>query len=465
MRGETSNYRNVNENPCSMCMPIGAILPFKGIEKAMVIIHGSQGCCTYMRRHIAEHFNEPIDVGSSSLNEKGTIYGGEKNLKQAMDNVIKVYNPSLVGVLTTCLAETIGEDIDRITREYLKERGGKDLNVVTVPTPGYRESHSEGYFLAVKRIIARLAQKTEKHPKINIIVPNISPADIREIKRILALMQIEYTLIPDFSVTLDRPFSKQYQKLPDGGTGLKDIAGMPGAVATLQMGLTVEDDISPGKFLETEYGVPLYNLPLPIGIENTDQFIKVLEYMTGNSIPESLELERGRLLDCMIDSHKYNSEGRSIIFGEPELVYAMVRTCTENGIAPVVVATGSNKTAKLERLLDTVLNGLHQSLVLCATDFASIREKSREMGANIAIGHSDGRYLTEREGIPLVRIGFPIHDRVGGQRLLSVGYVGTTMLLDRITNTLLERKYSNYRENMYERFYMGYDGEELCRES
>jgi len=52
-------------------------------------------------------------------------------------------------------------------------------------------------------------------------------------------------------------------------------------------------------------------------------------------------------------------------------------------------------------------------------------------------------------------VGFPIHDRVGGQRLLSVGYTGTTQFLDRITNTLLENKYRTYRTDMYNRYYRG----------
>lgn len=158
-------------------------------------------------------------------------------------------------------------------------------------------------------------------------------------------------------------------------------------------------------------------------------------------------------MDAMIDSHKYNFQGKSVIFGEPELVYAISKTCLENGVFPVVVATGS-KTAKLSEALAPKLAEVDCSaLVIKETDFNRIREKSVELGANIAIGHSDGRYLTEKAGIPLVRMGFPIHDRVGGQRLLSVGYTGTTMFLDRITNTLLENKLNNYRSSMYEKFY------------
>ena len=448
-----THYKNTKINPCNMCMPMGGILPFKGLEKSMVILHGSQGCSTYMRRHIAEHFNEPIDVGSSSLNEKGTVYGGEENLKKGLDNLIKVYQPKVVGVLTTCLAETIGEDIDRITAKYLQEKGIKNFPIITVPTPGYGDSHTEGYWLAVRRIVESLATKIKKHRKVNVIVPNISPADVREIKRLLDLMKIKYTLLPDFSDTLDRPFERPYKKIPDGGTKLKDIAAMAGAPATIQLGLTVYENLSPGHYLEEKFGVPLYNVPIPIGLENTDKFINTLKQISGYDLPESLQMERGRLLDGMIDSHKYNFQGRSVIYGEPELAYAVSKTCLENGIYPVLVATGSKNSRLVELLEPHLARDVVDTLVIKETDFNRIRELSIEKGANIAIGSSDGKYLTEKAGIPLVRIGFPIHDRVGGQRLLSVGYTGTLMFLDRITNTLLENKLKNYRQTTYDKFY------------
>jgi len=456
MDNKNDAYRNVNENPCNMCMPMGGILPFKGVEQGMVIIHGSQGCSTYMRRHIAEHFNEPIDVASSSMNEKETILGGENNLKKGLDNLIKVYQPKLIGILTTCLAETIGEDIDRIVLDYVQERG-LDLPIVTVPTPGYGGSHTEGYFLAVKNMIAKLARPTKRHTKINILVPHLSPADIREIKRILQLMQVEYTICPDFSDTLDRPITKPYKKMPEGGTRIEDIAAMPGAPATIQIGVAIDERSSAGKYLADKFEVPLYQVPIPTGIESTDTFINLLQQLTGRDIPESLVMERGRLLDCMVDSHKYNFQGRSVIFGEPDQVYANTRMCVENGIFPVVVATGS-KNDKLAVLLKDLFEQCpHEVKFLNKTDFAEIRAESAKLKANVAIGHSDGRYLTEREGIPLIRVGFPIHDRVGGQRLLSVGYTGTTMFLDRITNTLLENKYRNYRNNIYDKFFQDSD--------
>jgi nitrogenase molybdenum-iron protein NifN len=41
--------------------------------------------------------------------------------------------------------------------------------------------------------------------------------------------------------------------------------------------------------------------------------------------------------------------------------------------------------------------------------------------------------------VPLLRVGFPIHDRFGAQRVLHVGYRGTQVLLDRIVNAVLEK--------------------------
>lgn len=450
---EKTNYKNVAENPCHMCMPMGGVLAFKGIENSMVLVHGSQGCSTYMRLHTVGHFNEPVDIASSSLNEKGTVYGGESSLRKGLDNVIKVYQPQLIGVLTTCLAETIGEDIEGVTARYLQEKGLNNLAIIPVPTPGYGGSHSEGYWTAVKTVLTGLVEKNKKHQKINIIVPNLSPADIREIKRLLKIMGINYTLLPDISDTLDRPYSKVYTKIPAGGTKVEDIRKMGGAIATIQFGFTVEEELSPGQYLKEKFAVPLYNLPLPMGIRNTDLFIKTLQEISGEEVPDSLLQERGRLQDCMVDSHKYNMEGRSVIFGEPELVYGITSVCLENGVYPAVIATGSG-SKKMKQLLEPQLSKLAKpAQVLTEGDFMEIAQECGLKGVNLAIGHSGGKFLTEKHGLPLVRIGFPIHDRMGGSRILSLGYNGTINFLDRLTNTLLERKLSTYRQACYDKYY------------
>jgi nitrogenase molybdenum-iron protein NifN len=448
-----SRVKQVSENQCHMCMPLGAVIALKGVEGMMVLVHGSQGCSTYMRLANVEHFNEPVDIASSSLNEKQTIYGGEANLHKAMDNVIRVYRPQVIGVVTTCLSETIGDDVRGMVKKYLVNRPELKVDVVPVSTPSYAGGHAEGYWAACRALLQHYTVPTDKHDGINVIAPHVSPADLRGIKRILGLMGLKYVLLPDYSLTLDRPYGGRYLKIPPGGTATRDIACMGGAKATIQFGLTCPEELSPGRLLEKDYGVPLINLPLPIGMVNTDRFVHELRELSGEQVPEQLELERGWLLDAMADSHKFNAEGRPAVYGEPELVLALTSMCAENGAPPPVIATGSNIDG-LRDLVQPLLKSADRAPVMVGeADFAAIDSACLRTGVNVALGHSGGKFLTEKRGIPVIRVGYPINDRVGGQRMLSVGYDGTLSLLDRFTNTLLESKYSTYRQKKKEELY------------
>lgn len=434
-----------------MCMPMGAVMAFKGIEKSIVLLHGSQGCSTYIRRHMAGHFNEPIDIASSSLNEEGTVYGGESNLNKALKNVIKLYDPKIIGVATTCLAETIGEDIKRITSEFAEAEELKDIQIVPVSTPGYGGTQFEGYFAALTAIVKKLAKNSKSNKKINIITNSLNPGDIRNIKSMLEAFNIDYILLPDVSITLDTPYFKEFKRIPEGGTAIKDASMMTGATATIEIGLTVPENISPGKYLLDTYNIPLYRCAIPLGIENTDDFVNLLSTVSGISVPKAIIEERGRLLDGMVDSHKHNAQGRAVIYGEPEQVLAVTKVCCENGIMPVLISTGSQSTLLKQQL--SYINTDEKPLIIDDTNFETIQKYARELNSNILIGNSDGKVITEKEGIPLVRMGFPIHDRVGGQRLVYTGYNGTLRLLDDITNTLLEDKYAKYRKLIFDKYY------------
>jgi len=452
----TRNYVNLNVNPCKMCMPMGGSLALKGIEGSMTIIHGSQGCSTYIRRHISAHYNEPVDIASSSLTEQGTVYGGRTNLFKGIKNIIELYNPKVVGVLTSCLAETIGEDIARMIKEFKEEGYFKKLDIIPINTPGYAATHYEGYYHSIKEILKYYVAEEANNDSINIIVGSLSPGDIREIKWILEAFGIsEYTLLPDISDTLDAPYKRNYTKIPEGGTKIEDIKKMGGAIATIELGNMVPEQYSPGRWLEENFQVPFYSCPIPIGLKNTDRFIKLIATLTGKNIPISLKKARGRMLDAMIDSHKYNKEGKAAVFGNPDILYGITSLCSENGIEPKIIATGAKINDTYKYLIQKIQNDENKEnrLIIDNTDFQTIQSLLKDININILIGNSDGKFITEKEGVPLVRIGFPIHDHIGAQRNVSIGYEGSLRLLDQITNILLDQKHNTYRENMYNTYY------------
>lgn len=460
MKTEIKPLVNLNTNPCKMCMPLGAVTALYGIRGCMSILHGSQGCSTYIRRHMATHYNEPVDIASSSLTENGTVYGGETNLKKGLKNLIEIYKPSVIGVPTTCLAETIGEDIPRIIYNFYEEYPEyKDIVIIPVNSAGYGGTQFEGYFKALYHIVSEIPMKKEKNKKINVITSYISPADTRFLKETFRLFELEVILLPDLSENLDGGFKEVYHKLPDGGTPIEDIKEMAGAVITLEL-CNIKIDKSPGKYLEEKYGVPYKRLNLPSGLRDTDLFYKELSRLSGKEISEEINKQRSRYLDSMIDSHKYNSEGRAVVFGEPDQIISIVRLCQENGIVPVAVATGS-VCPDLSHYVEAEVKKAAQNYLISDyeikddADFKEIEYMAVRNKANVMIGNSDGRRIEHSLGIPLIRRGFPIHDRVGGQRLKLLGFEGSLSLLDEITNAVLSRKETGFREEVYNKYYKG----------
>ena len=113
---QSKNFTSTR-NACKLCTPLGACLAFRGVEGCIPFLHGSQGCSTYIRRYLISHFREPIDIASSNFHEESAIFGGSKNFTQGALNVTRQYQPQLIGAATTCLAETIGEDMARLQHE------------------------------------------------------------------------------------------------------------------------------------------------------------------------------------------------------------------------------------------------------------------------------------------------------------------------------------------------------------
>ncbi|MFV0436536.1 MAG: nitrogenase component 1 [Desulfopila sp.] len=429
-------------NACKLCKPLGASLAFRGIEGAVPFLHGSQGCATYMRRYIISHFNEPIDIASSSLGEKHAVYGGSANLKLGLKNVTAKYNPKLIGVATTCLTETIGDDVKMILAEYQEEfqTGAKEPLIISVSTPSYSGTHMEGFNAAVLAVARQLAQGGAKGETVNVLPGFLSAADIRYLKELLTDFGLLATIFPDYSATLDGEALNDYPLIPEGGTPLAAIREMGRARLTIECGATLPEETA-GSYLQEAFNVPLVQLGLPIGIRQTDLLMERLVEAAGAPIPKKYSNARGRLIDAMVDGHKYIFGKRAIVYGEEDLVVGITGFLAEIGIQPVLCASGG-KSGKLRQSIAQVLalTGSEMPEVHEDVDFYDIEERAAELELDLLVGHSKGYSFARRQNIPLIRVGFPIHDRVGGQRLLHVGYHGALQLFDSITNTMIAKK-------------------------
>jgi nitrogenase molybdenum-iron protein NifN len=430
-------------NPCSMCMPMGSVLVFQGIENCMTLFHGSQGCSTYMRLYLAHHFREPVDIASSALSERGAVYGGAANLKQGLKNVIKGYSPKAIGIATTCLAETIGDDVPQIVREFQAEEPlARDVTIFSVSTPSYAASHEVGYRVALNELVQTMARKSEPNGRINILVGSIiSPADVRYMHRLLDDWGLEYILLPDISETFDAPLCQDLPLIPAGGTPLNDIRDTTNSKATLTIGGWVQEP-GAGDYLEKEFDVPHIALPMPLGLEFTDRFVRSIEKLTGMPMPESYERERGRLMDTMVDAHKLLADVKTAVYGDTEMVLGIIRIMGELGMRPEIVATGAVNTTFAENAAELAPG----SKIMTGADFSQIALEASSRDIELMVGPFTGRQMARKEKIPLLRVGLPNHDRYGASHQLLLGYEGSMRLVDNMANALLEG-----REELHER--------------
>jgi len=102
------------------------------------------------------HFREPMDIASSSFSETTTIFGGESNLREALANVVRQYHPALIGIATTCLSETIGDDLNSCSAD--PGRSERPAGAGPVSTPSFRGTHRTVFNAAVCAVLDSLAQ-------------------------------------------------------------------------------------------------------------------------------------------------------------------------------------------------------------------------------------------------------------------------------------------------------------------
>ncbi len=430
-------------NACKLCTPLGACLAFRGFEGCVPFLHGSQGCATYIRRHLISHFREPMDIASSSFSEQTVVFGGKKNLHEGLFNVIKQYRPEMIGIATTCLAETIGDDVSLFLHEFKKEYGGLEgmPELVPVSTPSYAGTHAEGFWCAVRAAVETLAVRTERDEELIGICPGmVSPADIRHLHEMLRAFHLRYVLFPDYSETLDGGSWEDYVKLPPGGTPIASMRRLGDAGGLISFSTCMLDSALPGPVLNGKFDTEEYSMPLPIGVEATDRFLKLLSNLAGLSVPAALKAERTRLIDAYVDGHKITAGKRVAVFGDADFVVPMTAFLTEIGLLPVLCASGG-KSPLFEIAVRDAAGRLSPDVVIRdGVDFSDIEDVVCAVKPDLLVGSSKGYSMSRRLNIPLLRAGFPIHDRIGGSRVLHLGYRGAQQLFDTICNLILDHE-------------------------
>lgn len=435
---EIMEKRHITINPCKTCEPVGAMFCALGVESCMPHSHGSQGCCSYHRTVLSRHFKEPAMAASSSFTEGSSVFGGRSNLTTAVKNIFDIYNPDIIAVHTTCLSETIGDDVGNYIMDL---EIPENKTVLYASTPSYEGSHIQGFSNMMIGFMKYMTEKTSEKSEKTAIFPGwVNPGDDRELKRIADLMGINYLFFPDHEGILEMPMSGKFKYFPKGvGTPAKDIKALGTAQKLIAMGQIASYE--PAEYLDKQHKVPFTLIPMPIGVELTDKYVMSLREISKQEVPATLEDERGRLVDLMLDSHAYTYNKTAAIYGDPDIVFSFTSLCIEMGIVPKYVITGTPKeefVKQVKKLFEEHGLDPEKSVIKADTDLFYLHQLIKNESVDILIGSSYGKQIAKAEGIPLVRMGFPVLDRYGNTIQPTVGYAGAIRYVEKITNALMD---------------------------
>ncbi len=437
-------------NPAKTCQPVGAMYAALGIHACMPHSHGSQGCCSYHRSALTRHYKEPAMATTSSFTEGSSVFGGQANLIQAIDNIFTIYEPDIIAVHTTCLSETIGDDITQIGRKARDDgKVPEGKYVIHCNTPSYVGSHVTGFANMCKGMVDYFAEKTgEKKNVFNIIPGFVEPSDMEEIKRLVTAMGISFIMFPDTSGVLNGPLTGHFSMYPEGGVTVPQLKATGDSAGTLALGDTAS--ALAAKTLDTKCKVPCEILDLPIGLSATDAFIDTLRQVAGVPVPDSITYERGQMVDLISDMHQYFYGKKVALFGDPDQLVALTRFLLDLDMKPVHIVTGT-PGKKFEKTIKDLTADLPYTVNVKETgDMFLLHQWIKNEPVDLLIGNTYGKYIARDEDIPFLRHGFPILDRVGHSYFPTVGYKGGIRLLEKILDLLLDRIDRDAKEESFE---------------
>lgn len=431
-------------NPIFTCQPAGAQYASIGIKDCIGIVHGGQGCVMFVRLLFSQHFKESFELASSSVHEDGAVFGALNRVEEAVDVLLMRYpHVKVVPIISTCSTEVIGDDIDGVVRKLneglLQEKyAGREVHLIPIHTPSFVGSMITGYDIALKDFVSHFAEKGQPSEKINLITGWANPGDVTALKHLLEQMEVEATVLFEIE-NFDSPLMPSGNVVSHGDTTVEDLRGTANAKGTIA--LNRYEGGKAAQYLEKEFGVPAVIGPTPIGIRNTDTFLKNLSELTGKPIPESLAWERGIALDAITDlAHMFFAEKRVAIYGNPDLVVGLAEFCLDLEMKPVLLLLGDdNSNYKNDPRIQALQKNVYYDLeIVTNADLWTLEDRIKNQGLelDLILGHSKGRFIAIDYDIPMVRVGFPVYDRAGMYRHPVVGYAGAIHLAESMANAL-----------------------------
>ncbi len=372
----------VSQRACVYC---GARVVLNPITDAYHIVHGPIGCASYtwdIRGSLSSGSEIYRNSYSTDLRERDVIFGGEKKLTAAIDELMQtvIPAPKLIFVYATCIVGVIGDDVEAVCTKAEQTYG---IRVIPVFSPGFSGTKSTGYKLACEALM-RLIRPHKDIPKefgVNILGDYNLAGEMWIIRNYL-----EAVGIPVVSTITGDASYETLIRAPAATLNIVQCAGSSTYLANR---------------MEDEFGIPYIKVSF-FGIEDTTASLRAVAGALG--VPEiiartdAFTASRIDEVSPVIRQYKPFLEGKraAIFVGGGFKAISLMRQFRELGIRTVVVGTQTGKKEEYEiiaQLADP------DTVILDDANPAELEQFMLEKKADILVGGVKERPLAYKLGI------------------------------------------------------------------
>lgn len=412
------NKKPLQVNPFKLSQPMGAVLAFLGVDKCMPLMHGGQGCASFTKVFFTRHFCEPIAIQTSAVTDViAVLDGGDYSIVESVKNITRKVTPSLIGLHTTGLPETKGDDIAGVARQIT-------FPLVHVNTPDYEGGLESGWAKTCKAIIEQLVLPAESvNDNKLVLLPHVSlqPLEVEKIKEFIEGFGFNVLALPDLSTSLDGHLGEKQASLSSGGVSVEEIRRLGDAGLVFTIGDSMQACAQALQAKNTE--MRHHHFPHLSGLEATDSLVEVLLAETGFcNPPPNVSRWRLRLQDAMLDSHFSLGQTRFLVVAEPDQL-AGISQCLSDAGGRVSLAISPVDSTQLKKVVsDKVIVG----------DLEDAEDMADEY--DVIVGNCHCEALAHRLDKGLVLRGFPNWEQVGNALKNDVLYEGGCYFLFEAAN-------------------------------
>ncbi len=381
---------SISQRACVYC---GARVVLNPITDAVHLVHGPIGCASYtwdLRGSLSSNADLYRNSFSTDLREQDIIFGGERKLLAAIEEIMENYKPRprLIFVYATCVVGVIGDDIESVCKRMEHKH---IVRIIPVKSSGFTGAKPLGYRLACSALLELMGdERQEKKPGVNILGDYNHGGEIWIIEEYLRRIGIKVIS----KITGDSTYD-QIMKAPSASLNIVECSG---SMAYLS------------KQMEEKFNIPSIKVRF-IGFEDIrNSLIQISGIIGGSELVEkslSLADEEEKAVKPVIESYKMKLRGKraAVCVGGTYKAIAIIRLLKEFDIKTIIIGTQHGNAEDYRIIHGFATEG---AVILNDTSPAELEKYMKKMKPDILIGNVKERALSLKMGIPFVDFN---HDR------------------------------------------------------